>query len=535
MTISRIQLRRGTAAQWTTANPILDVAEVGYETDTKRRKTGDGLTAWNALTYDIDQATATGTYTPMAAGIPDLLGTTWKIPHKCGANLAPESSIEAAEISLAQGSQFLDIDVQQGVGGVFYNSHDSTWARVAGQLAGPTGTPTATTRTVAATTVAGLETLAFILPQPVLGGKIARPVTTETFLRRFNGRAVINVEAKVQGQMTALVALCDRLKVSKKHVVLMTSFTTDIAVAVAAGYRVGYIAASGTSLDAATPAGLGASDIHVPLTSTSQATVDAAHAAGLRCVTYAATTTRRFDRDAMAALGADGWTSEDWLYTNSTAPLMTALNADQGVILPGMLPSAAGVRPTFGTDGSLIYNDSVTTSYRGLLLGQYGPLPPTYTLDFVWQFDAAAAVTSHINFAVLGVDKQWSDAGALTGANGFRALADMSGTGGASTAKIQKTTDGVHGTSTGTTQQTTTTTAIAAGGQFLGRLTVNGPAGTVRYERKDATGKVSTDSGADLTLAKAVTLTGVTGLETGSYINWGRAGVAGRLVSLTVT
>lgn len=51
MAIVIIQLRRGTAAQWTTANPVLRSGEFGYETDTKRIKGGDGVTAWNSLAY----------------------------------------------------------------------------------------------------------------------------------------------------------------------------------------------------------------------------------------------------------------------------------------------------------------------------------------------------------------------------------------------------------------------------------------------------------------------------------------------------
>lgn len=46
-----LQIRRGTAAAWTTANPILAAAEAGYETDTNNLKYGDGVTAWNALDY----------------------------------------------------------------------------------------------------------------------------------------------------------------------------------------------------------------------------------------------------------------------------------------------------------------------------------------------------------------------------------------------------------------------------------------------------------------------------------------------------
>lgn len=48
---ARIQLRRDTAANWTTNNPTLRAGEVGIETDTKRRKIGDGTTAWTSLAY----------------------------------------------------------------------------------------------------------------------------------------------------------------------------------------------------------------------------------------------------------------------------------------------------------------------------------------------------------------------------------------------------------------------------------------------------------------------------------------------------
>lgn len=48
-------LRRDTAANWTKKNPVLREGEEGYETDTGRRKIGDGNTAWNALSYTVDQ------------------------------------------------------------------------------------------------------------------------------------------------------------------------------------------------------------------------------------------------------------------------------------------------------------------------------------------------------------------------------------------------------------------------------------------------------------------------------------------------
>jgi len=47
----RIQLRRGTAAEWTAANPVLAVGEPGVETDTGKQKFGNGTSAWTALPY----------------------------------------------------------------------------------------------------------------------------------------------------------------------------------------------------------------------------------------------------------------------------------------------------------------------------------------------------------------------------------------------------------------------------------------------------------------------------------------------------
>lgn len=70
----QIQLRRDSAADWTSANPTLAQGEVGYETDTNKLKIGDGSTAWTSLAYfrsGIGTATASGTdtYTATIAGV----------------------------------------------------------------------------------------------------------------------------------------------------------------------------------------------------------------------------------------------------------------------------------------------------------------------------------------------------------------------------------------------------------------------------------------------------------------------------------
>lgn len=51
MPTTEIQLKRGDLARWATVNPVLKLAEIGYEKDTKKLKIGDGVTEWNALPY----------------------------------------------------------------------------------------------------------------------------------------------------------------------------------------------------------------------------------------------------------------------------------------------------------------------------------------------------------------------------------------------------------------------------------------------------------------------------------------------------
>ena len=68
---TRMQQRRGTAAQWTAANPILAAGEIGFETDTSRFKMGNGSSTWSALTYFANTAELTS----LLDGAPDALNT----------------------------------------------------------------------------------------------------------------------------------------------------------------------------------------------------------------------------------------------------------------------------------------------------------------------------------------------------------------------------------------------------------------------------------------------------------------------------
>lgn len=53
MTLVTNRSRRDSAANWTAANPILSLGEIGWETDGQAGKMGDGTTTWNNLPYSL--------------------------------------------------------------------------------------------------------------------------------------------------------------------------------------------------------------------------------------------------------------------------------------------------------------------------------------------------------------------------------------------------------------------------------------------------------------------------------------------------
>ena len=62
--VTQIQVRRGTASQWTSTNPTLAAGEWGFETDTGKAKIGNGSTNWTGLSY----FGGTGTVSSITAG-----------------------------------------------------------------------------------------------------------------------------------------------------------------------------------------------------------------------------------------------------------------------------------------------------------------------------------------------------------------------------------------------------------------------------------------------------------------------------------
>ena len=71
---TKIQVRRDTAANWTTNNPILSAGEFGFESNTGKLKIGTGSTAWASLPYstvlpsELDELAQDSINTALVAG-----------------------------------------------------------------------------------------------------------------------------------------------------------------------------------------------------------------------------------------------------------------------------------------------------------------------------------------------------------------------------------------------------------------------------------------------------------------------------------
>ncbi len=64
-----IRFRRGTAAEWAAANPVLADGEPGHEIDTGVVKIGDGVTAWNSIAVTVGAVTGHDAFYAYAADL----------------------------------------------------------------------------------------------------------------------------------------------------------------------------------------------------------------------------------------------------------------------------------------------------------------------------------------------------------------------------------------------------------------------------------------------------------------------------------
>jgi hypothetical protein len=140
-----IKLRRGTASQWTTANPTLAAGEVGVETDTNKFKFGNGSTAWTSLAYGVASASGTttvewtdvlnkpSTFTPSSHthAISDVTNLQTSLDGK----QAVVSGVSSTEIGYLDG---VTSAIQTQIDGKAATSHTHTVSQITDYVAGIT-------------------------------------------------------------------------------------------------------------------------------------------------------------------------------------------------------------------------------------------------------------------------------------------------------------------------------------------------------------------------------------------------------------
>jgi hypothetical protein len=100
---AKMQVRRDSAADWTSNDPTLLAGEIGFEEDTGKGKIGDGVTAWSGLSY-------TWTASDSPTGKSNLT-TQYRIVYVDSAGVVTES---ATIITNATGDLIVSKDIQTG-------------------------------------------------------------------------------------------------------------------------------------------------------------------------------------------------------------------------------------------------------------------------------------------------------------------------------------------------------------------------------------------------------------------------------------
>jgi hypothetical protein len=105
---TRMQQRRGTEAQWTSANPVLAAGEIGFEIDTNKFKIGDGINQWDDLSYFLDTSDL-----DLSGALNDYIPLTQKAANNGVATLNSNGQIPLSQLGLIIGGAPEALDTLQ--------------------------------------------------------------------------------------------------------------------------------------------------------------------------------------------------------------------------------------------------------------------------------------------------------------------------------------------------------------------------------------------------------------------------------------
>jgi len=143
----KVQFRRGTAAEWAAANPVLAQGEAGYEYDTGKFKIGNGTLAWSSLSYSsgttgpTGPAGAVGPTGPVSTQPSTVTGPTGPTGPQ-GTSINVRGSVAAVINLPASGNAVNDAYIVTATGNL-HVWNGTAWTNV-GAIVGPAGATGAT-------------------------------------------------------------------------------------------------------------------------------------------------------------------------------------------------------------------------------------------------------------------------------------------------------------------------------------------------------------------------------------------------------
>ncbi|MFE1111202.1 glycerophosphodiester phosphodiesterase [Streptomyces rochei] len=388
-------------------------------------QSGDALLRGPSGTPYWGRLTA-GTTSPWAA-LEQQAAPRW-IAHRGAALLAPENTIEAFRMADQLNADALELDVYRTPDGGLFCMHDTTVDRTS-NLSG---------------TTANLTVPGALRGRIDAGSWFANSWPSDLRIPLFadalaeiGNHIPIIVHCNNAGSGALAVAEIQRQELD--HAVLIMAWTeAELAAARAAGIPSLLLDADGV-LSGQTYAGLlaaGTQYLGVDYSQTSNTTLNAAAAAGLRVIVY--TVNRRSHFAALPTTGSVwGIVSDDPWYVRGNSQMRTSDLFGAGTFYHGMpgITDAGDYRGYFQAPAWFGLDASGTAmasngGYVSCMQGYLGPLPSTFTLDFDFVIDTSDYATASMQVAFSVGDTQYDDDTTGTSAkpNAYNLLVRTNGT-----------------------------------------------------------------------------------------------------------
>lgn len=201
---TQFQFRRGTAAQWTSANPTLAAGEFGYETDTGKAKIGNGSTAWSSLSYAITGEVGDLTAVQAGTGISVTNGTGPIPTVAIDSTVATLTGSQTLTNKTINGSNntVTNISLTTGVTGTLPAANGGTGVTSLGSgITTWLGTPSSANLAAAVTDETGSGALVFGTSPTISGATLTNAIITQPFVTPTFSTNVYTLQLTDQGDI----------------------------------------------------------------------------------------------------------------------------------------------------------------------------------------------------------------------------------------------------------------------------------------------------------------------------------------------